>query len=97
MLYNTKLDEKTQLDISQLLLDAGARVVVTDSPCVTPMHHAQFPSLMKLFLSTSSRTTPNVNVKELTGNTPLQFQAVNGRAENCRMLIEAKADVNTGC
>lgn len=57
---------------------------------------------MRVFLSLAAasdakHTQPlsvNVNRQIIGGNTPLHLHALNGQAEQCQLLIEAKADVN---
>lgn len=88
-------DEKTKCEIAKLLIDAGARPDLHDTNGVTALHAGTYSAaVMKILLSAAP--PPNVNIMDTDGNTPLHSHSAsaNGNAEQCQLLIDAKADVN---
>ena len=86
-----KADETTQILIADLLLKAGASPDVVDQDGKCSLHHVKSPMLMKLLVAAK----PKLDIKDSYQNTPLQLAAYYGRVENCRCLVEAKADVTS--
>lgn len=79
-------DEKTKVEIPKLLMDAGAKTdrVLRWTACPA--------ALIKLVLSATP--PPDVNEKSANGTTPLHDHATQGNAEQCQLLVDAKANVN---
>lgn len=89
--YYCKADEKTKCEIGQLLIDAGAKVDLTDSFGHTALHYATCsPPTMVVLL----KTKPNIAIKNNVGDTPLHVHAAEGNTEQCQLLLAAKADPN---
>jgi ankyrin repeat protein len=74
------------------LIEAGAKVTVTDALGRTPLHMAAFYSRPKTaaFLIANGA---NVNAKDRTGMTPLHSAVLVGGEEEVELLLDNKADI----
>lgn len=80
------------VDIVRLLLQANANCNTYDSSRQTPLHTAAAsPSpIMKLLIEANA----NCNVRNQSKHTPLHTAVHSNLAQNVRLLVEAKADLN---
>lgn len=87
-------EKKSACEVAKLLVHYGARPDIAGQEGSTALHIAARSSadLLKILLSAKER---NVDVKQRqTGETPLHHTIGYFAEEQCRLLIEAKADVD---
>ncbi len=84
--------ETGNVEITQLLLDHGAKVNVRDAEKQTPIMRldgSSTPELVELLV----RYGAKIDVADKSGNTPLTLAAASAKAEVIKALIDAGADV----
>lgn len=84
--------ETGNVEITQLLLDHGAKVNVRDAEKQTPvmrLDESAAPELVELLV----RYGAKIDVADKSGNTPLTLAATSAKAEVIKALIDAGADV----
>lgn len=84
-------DQKTVCEIARVLLAARADPDIPDGYSRAILHYARV-ELMKVILAASP--PPTVDVRDDSGHTPLLSHASDGHVDECKLLIDAKADVN---
>ena len=83
---------KCQLELCELLLNAGADPSLQNKAYETPLHRAVIANNVAI-VERSVSTQVDVNVCDENGWTALHFTALEGYSDIVKVLLEAKADV----
>ncbi|KAL0046438.1 hypothetical protein WJX82_008505 [Trebouxia sp. C0006] len=85
---------KKHLEMSKLLLDAGADINARDNKGMTSFHNAVKQDLYKTVDFLMLQHRPDFSVADLEGTTPLHTAASQQGFAICKCLLEAGANIN---
>ena len=78
------------IDACRVLLTNNASVNKQNNFGQTPLHITENPEICKLLISSGEKV--NVNIKDITGVTPLHYAAIRGNYNKCVILMENGAE-----